>query len=63
MADGAILPSMGEKRFLAVPEEGHKRRMVAQMCGVDKSWLSVRRVVENGGMVVFKKGVWLDRGR
>ena len=56
VADGTLIPNLGEKRFRAVTEEGYEKGIVAQVCGVSKSLLSVRRVVENGGTVVFKIG-------
>ncbi len=45
MADGTLMENMGAKRFVGVTEEGLKRRVVAQVCVVNKSLLSVRRVV------------------
>lgn len=45
VADGTLIENLGEKRFVGVTEEGLKRGVVAQVCGVNKSLLSVRRVV------------------
>ena len=56
VADGTLINNEGEKRFVGVTEDGLKRRVVAQVCGVNKSLLSVRRVVAEGGTVVFGKG-------
>lgn len=56
VADGTLIPNLGEKRFKAVTEEGHEKGMVAQVCGVSKPLLSVRRMVEHGNTVVFQKG-------
>ena len=56
VADGTRILNLGEKRFVAVTAEGHRRGIVAQVCDVTKPLLSVRRVVEKGGTVVFAKG-------
>jgi hypothetical protein len=60
VADGTLIDNMGEKRFVEVTEDGLKRRVVAQFCGVSNSLLSVRRVIGEGGTVV-SKGLRLDR--
>ena len=52
-ADGMLMANEGEKKFVAVTEEGNPRRMVGQVCGVNKSLLSVRRVAAGGNTVVF----------
>ena len=41
---------------MAITGEGKKKKMVAQVCGVTKGLLSVRRVTGAGSTVVFKKG-------
>ena len=56
VADGTLLPNKGEKRFGVICEDGVKKKMVAQVCGVNKALLSVRRVTAAGNTVVFKKG-------
>ena len=56
MADGTLMENEGEKHFVAVTEEGDKRKVVGQVCGVNKSLLSVRKVTGVGNTVVFKKG-------
>jgi hypothetical protein len=56
VADGTLLANQGEKRFEVVCDEGgRRRRMVAQVCGVNKALLSVRKVTAAGNTVVFKK--------
>ena len=55
-ADGTLIENEGEKRFMAITGEGTKKKMVAQVCGVTKGLLSVRRVTGAGNTVVFKKG-------
>lgn len=56
VADGTLMANEGEKKFVAMTDEGNPRRMVGQVCGVNKSLLSVRRVTAGGNTVVFKKG-------
>ena len=55
VADGNLLPNLGEKRIEVIAEGGVRRRMVAQVCGVNKALLSVKRVTAAGNTVVFKK--------
>ena len=56
VADGTLIPNLGEKKFTAVGEDGVVRKMKAQVCDVNKALLSVKRVVEAGNRVVFDDG-------
>lgn len=56
VADGALIPDEGEKVYEGVTEEGNKRRVVAQVCGVNKSLLSVRKITKAGNRVVLEDG-------
>ena len=56
VANGETIDNEGEKRFYAVTEDGEARRIVAQVCDVNKPLLSVRRALEGGNRVVFEKG-------
>ena len=61
MADGHTIENKGEKRVKVLTEEGLERRIVGQVCDVNKSLLSVRKVCEAGSTVVFKKGHgWIE---
>ena len=53
VADGTLIPNLGEKKFVAVSDAGVTRAMKAQVCDVNKAVLSVRRVVQAGNRVVF----------
>jgi len=53
VADGTLIPNLGEKKFVAVSDAGVTRQMKAQVCEVNKALLSVRRVVQAGNRVVF----------
>ena len=53
VADGALIPNLGEKKFVAVSDAGVARQMKAQVCEVNKALLSVHRVVQAGNRVVF----------
>ena len=55
VADGILIPNLGEKAFVAVGEEGSLRRMKVQVCDVNKALLSVRRVTQAGNRVVFEE--------
>jgi hypothetical protein len=56
VADGTLIPNMGEKNFVAIGETGVMRHMKLQVCDVNKSLLSVRRVTQAGNRVVFENG-------
>ncbi|MDA8582759.1 hypothetical protein N9L68_00970 [bacterium] len=61
VADGTLIPNLGEKSFIAVDEGGALRRMKVQVCDVNKPLLSVRRVTQAGNRVVFEKdGGWIE---
>jgi len=53
VANGVRIPNLGEKRFIAYTEEGSVRSITAQVCGVNKPLLSVRKVMAGGRRVVF----------
>ena len=53
VANGVRIPNLGEKKFMAVAEEGIARNMTAQVCDVNKALLSVKKVVAAGNRVVF----------
>ena len=53
VADGTLIPKLGEKKFVAVSDAGVARQMKAQVCEVNKALLSVHRVVQAGNRVVF----------
>ena len=55
-ASGELIPNLGEKNFVAVGENGIKRRMKAQVCDVNKALLSVTRMVEADNRVVVERG-------
>ena len=53
VANGERIPNLGEKKFIGMSEEGVERNMTAQVCDVNKSLLSVKKVVAAGNKVVF----------
>jgi hypothetical protein len=55
VANGVTIPNLGEKCFVAVAEEGQRRKMRAQVCSVNKALLSVSRMVQAGNRVVFEQ--------
>ena len=54
VADGTLIPNLGEKSFLALDEMGNVKDMRIQVCDVNKSLLSVRRVAQAGNRVVLE---------
>ena len=55
MANGVRIPNLGEQKFVGTSDEGISRHIVAQVCDVNKSLLSVRKMVAAGNKVVFEK--------
>ena len=53
VADGTLIPNLGEKKFIVVSDNGVARQMRAQVCEVNKAFLSVHRVVQAGNRVAF----------
>ena len=53
VANGDLVPNLGEKQFIAEWEDGQKRGLTAQVCDVNKALLSVRKMVQAGNRVVF----------
>ena len=53
VADGTLIPHLGEKKFVAVSDGGVVRHMKALVCDVNNALLSVHRVVQAGNRVVF----------
>ena len=53
VADGDRIPNLGEKKFLGINEDGVERNITAQVCDVNKSLLSVKKVVDAGNRIVF----------
>ena len=56
MADGTLIPNLGEKTFTVHNEDGQVRCVTAQVCDVNKSLLSVRKVTKAGSRVMFDDG-------
>ena len=53
VADGALIPNLGEKKHVAVSDTGVSRHMKSQVCDADKALLSVHRCVQAGNTVAF----------
>jgi len=53
VADGTLIPNLGEKKYIAVSDTGVARHMKSQVCEVNKALLSVHRCVQAGNKVVF----------
>ena len=61
VANGELVPNLGEKKFTCIGEDGKARGITAQVCEVNKALLSVRRMVQAGNRVVFDNGGELHR--
>ena len=53
VANGTMIPNLGEKQFRAISEEGAERGIIAQICDVNKGLLSVKKMTKAGNRVVF----------
>ena len=53
VADGALIPNLGEKKFVVVSDAGVTRQIKAQVCEANKALLGVHRAVQAGNRVVF----------
>ena len=53
VANGVLIPNLGEKRFTGISEKGTARNVLAQVCEVNKALLSVHKAVKAGNRVVF----------
>ena len=53
VADGTLIPNLGEKKYMAVSDTGVCRHMRSQVCDVNRALLSAHRCVQAGNKVVF----------
>ena len=53
VANGVETPNLGERKFLGFTEEGGQRGIIAQICAVNKTLMSVSKVAAQGNRVVF----------
>ena len=61
VANGVRIPTLGEQKFIGTSGEGISRQLVAQVCDVNKSLLSVGKMVNAGSRVVFdKRGSYIE---
>ena len=61
VANGVCTPNLGEKTFLVTTGEGVSKVVTAQVCEVNKPFLSVRKVVAGGNRVVFdQEGSYIE---
>ena len=60
VANGIMVPNLGEKRFICVSNEGISRRLIAQVCDVNKGLLSVSKITKGGSRVVFDDESYIE---
>ena len=53
VADGTRIPNPGERMFVGYTEDGAANGMIAQVCAVNETLLSVSRLTKRGNRVVF----------
>ena len=53
VANGEMIPNLGEKIFLGHTENGNARKVTAQVCDVNEALMSVFKMVAAGNKVVF----------
>ena len=54
IADGSLIPNLGERRIPVIGEQGQRRNLKVQVSEVNKNLLSVRRITAAGNRVVFE---------
>ncbi len=59
-ANGVRILNLGEKKFVAVAEDGVARSITAQVCDVNKALLSVSRLAKQGYRVVFDTDSFIE---
>ena len=53
VANGTQIPNEGEKRFIAVTEEGVEKKLVMQVCDVNQGLISASKLAAAGNKVVL----------
>ena len=53
VADGTQIPNLGERKFLGITEDGKGKGVIAQICAINKSLMSVSKIASKGNRVVF----------
>ena len=53
VANGEVIPNQGEKRILAVTEEGVEKRLVLQVCEVNQGLISASKLAASGNRVIL----------
>ena len=53
IADGTLIPNLGEKAFIGVSENNVVRGLTAQVADVNQGLLSVRKMMRSGYRVTF----------
>ena len=60
VADGTLIPNLGEKRFVAVNELGIQRHMTMQVCEVSKALMSASKVVKARNRIVLDEESYVE---
>ena len=53
VADGTRITNLGERRFVGYTEDGVANAMIAQVCAVNETLLSVSKLTKTGNRVLF----------
>ena len=53
VAKGTLIPNLGERRFVGFTEDGTANGVVAQVCDVNQTLMSVSKMTRKGNRVVF----------
>jgi hypothetical protein len=53
VANGIRIANLGERQFEGVTEDGGVKNITAQVCSVNKAFLSVPKAVKAGNRVIF----------
>ena len=53
IANGVEIPHLGERKFLGFTTDGSAKGMIAQICAVNRTLMSVSKIASKGNRVVF----------
>ena len=53
VANGEVIPNLGEKRIFAVTEEGIEKKLILQVCDVNQGLISASKLAASGNRVIL----------
>ena len=53
MANGEVIPNLGQKRIFAVTEEGIEKKLILQVCDVNQGLFSASKLAASGNRLII----------